>query len=195
MNKTKNFVWIITVIAFLGLGFILYKTVSTHKDLPNNNNVEISESVESDEFSDGLPNPDSVITYQLKELETGISEKYIYDIDINKDGKPDRITKSFFDNGNAHSYYKYTIEINNNGKYIDITPDKLQTTNGADCDLRQIQFKFKPEFQIIVIYREMADTWDEPTMATKLTYALQKNSLVINKVNPMRPVCDVKELF
>jgi len=198
MNKTKNIVWIITVAVLIGLSFVLYKTFSINKSNLEQNQEETvtdDDSLDTQEFSDGLTNPDSVITYPLKELETGISKKYIYSVDINKDGTPDRITKTFFDNGNAHSYYKYSVELNQNGKYVDITPNNLQTTNGADCDLQQIQFKFKPHFQIIIISREMGDTWIDPTMAYKKTFSLDKNTLTASKEKQMRPICDVKELF
>ena len=196
MNKSKNIVWIITVIALLGLSVVLYKTISNKSEPVQNEQIsDNNDSDEYNEFSDGLNNPDSVVTYKLKDFEDGISEKSIYDIDINKDGKPDRITKSFFNNWNAHSYYKYTIEINDNGKYVDITPDGLRTINGADCDLQQIQFKFKPKFQITVISRKMGDTWNESTTAYKKIYSLDKNNLTESKEKELRSVCDVKELF
>jgi hypothetical protein len=198
MNQTKNIMLIITIAIVLGVSLFLYKKFSSNKTnitQPKEQIFTDDNVFDSEEFSDGLMNPDSVITYPLQEFETGISEKYVYAIDINKDGKPDRITKTFFENGNAHSYYKYSIELNNGKKYIDITPKGLQTTNGADCDLQQIQFKFKPQFQIVVISREMGDTWDEPTMANKTTYSLKNDVLNESSKTPLRKICDVKELF
>ena len=198
MKYTKNIIWVITIIALLLLSFGLYKTISKTTPVENVAQEQVFDdnyALGTKEFSDGLKKPDSVTKYQLNDFEPGISEKYVYYIDINKDGVPDRITKTFFENWNAHSYYKYFIELNENGKYIDITPSLLQTTNGADCDLRQIQFRFKPDFHIIVIYREMGDTWDTPTMAYKQIFSLQGQTFATQKKISLHPVCDVKELF
>lgn len=198
MNK-KNILLIIIIIALSALSLFLYTTLSTIKNessVEQEQTFDDEDSFDSQEFSDGLPNPSSTVKYALDEFDTGVSEKYTYNIDINKDGKPDRITKTFFETGNAHAYYKYTVELNENGKYVDITPPGLQTTNGADCDLQQIQFRFKPSFQITMIYREMGDdTWNDPTTAYKRVFSLQDNKLSASKDIKMRPICDVKELF
>lgn len=196
MNQTKNFTWIIAVIALCVLGWVFYNLTSNKSVTQQTPSIFSDEIVQnSDEFSDGLNNPDSVTTYPLDEFETGISEKSVYMIDINNDGKNDRITKTFFENWNAHSYYEYKIELNKNGKYIDITPKNLRTVNGADCDLQQIQFVFKPKFKVIMIYREMGDTWIEPTMATKRIYSFDGDTLNPSYDKNLRTICDVKELF
>lgn len=197
MNKIKNIVLIMTICALTVLSFLLYKQISVNKtNSITSNQTQNEDSLSSSQFfSDGLKNPDSVTTYQLGEFDIGISKKYVYMIDINQDGKNDRITKIYFENGNAHSYYKYTIELNNGKIYTDITPTNLQTTNGADCDLRQIQFKFNPKFQITVIGREMGDTWVEPTMAYIQNYVIKNNKLVASQKTKLREICDVKELF
>ena len=199
MNKTKAVIWIIPVIALLILSGVLYKKLLNNNAeqtaLMPEQTLNDNDSFSSLIFHDGLKNPDSVTTYQLDEFDVGISEKSVFFVDINNDGIPDRITKVFFDNGNAHSYYKYTVELKDDEKYVDITPNKLQTTNGADCDLQQIQFKFKPQFQIIVISREMGDTWDDPTMAYKQIFTLKNNKIYSSQKIKLREICDVKELF
>lgn len=194
--KQKNII-ILSIIFVLVVFVVIVSLISRIEPKPVLEDQPFDNVMLTDtsEFSDGLPNPTSVVTYPLDEFDMGISEKYTYKIDINNDGKVDKITKTFFDTGNAHAYYKYTIELNKNSKYVDITPDGLQTTNGADCDLRQIQFRFKPSFQITVINREMGDTWDEPTTAYKKTFSLQDDKLTESKEFKMRKICDVKELF
>lgn len=198
MNKTKNIIWIISIVALVGLSFVLYTKISLNKTNAQKSPEQMfadDNDFESQNFFDGLQKPDSVVTYPLQDFEPGISEKYVYLIDINQDGQKDRITKTFYENWNAHSYYKYTVELKQDGKYVDVTPKNLQTTNGADCDLQQIQFKFKPRFQIVVISRGLGDTWDEPTMAHKKIFSLEQNTLQSSKEIKMRKVCDVKELF
>jgi len=146
-------------------------------------------------FSDGLPSPDSVVTYPLDEFESGIVEKAIFEIDINKDGKLDKITREFYETGNAHAFYKYKIELNNNGSFLDITPNNFQTINGGECDLKLIQFNFDHKFTVTVIYRELEDTWNNPTTAYKQVYNLSNKNLVSTKIDTLKSVCDVKELF
>ena len=116
-------------------------------------------------------------------------------IDIDNNGTLDRITKTFVETGNAHSYYKYTIEIKEGDKFIDITPDNFQTTNGVICDLQQIQFRFEPQFMVKLIYRELGDLWDEPTIAKQKTFMLSGNSWQTYPEKKLKPICDVKELL
>lgn len=193
--KSKNIIILSIIFVLIAFVVVVLSMFNTPQPVSPEQTFNTVNTTESSEFSDGLPNPTSVVTYPLDEFDIGISEKYTYKIDINNDGKIDKITKTFFDTGNAHAYYKYTIELNKKDKYVDITPAGLQTTNGADCDLQQIQFRLKPSFQITVINREMGDTWDEPTTAYKKTFSLQGDKLTESKKIKMRKICDVKELF
>lgn len=198
MNKTKTFVWIITIIALCALAFIFYdKGFYMQKDTNQQSQPIFADDFiqKTSEFSDGLTNPDSVTKYQLDEFDTGIAEKTIYYMDINKDKKTDRITKVFYETGNAHSYYTYKIELKTDNGYVEISNDELQTTNGEPCDLQQIQFQFNPEFRITIIYREMGDTWNEPTLAYKKILELKDNKLKEFSNKPLQKICDVKELF
>ena len=194
MNKTNKIIWIISIALLCLLGIVVYNIYSRQQtNLPTVVDEYLPET--DDTFSDGLKNPSSVSTYTLGDDEVGISEKNVYLIDINNDKVPDRITKSFFDNGNAHSYYEYKIELNQDGRYIDITPDNFRTVNGADCDLQQVKFVFKPKFKVIMIYRDMGDTWVDATMAKKRVFSLVGNKLKASADETLRKVCDVKELF
>ncbi|MBR5354828.1 MAG: hypothetical protein IK122_01735 [Alphaproteobacteria bacterium] len=197
MNKTKNLIWFLAIIALCTLAFVFYNTYTKQKMNAQPTPVFSDEFTTNDskEFSDGLTNPDSVTQYPLDELETGISEKSIYYIDINQDNKPDRITKTFFETGTAHSYYEYKIELNQNGKFVDITPKDFRTVNGADCDLQQIQFVFKPKFKVILISRELGETWLDATVAQKQVFQLSENKLKKTETKTLRKICDVRELF
>ncbi len=198
MNKHRNLILIIAIAVLCVLVFFLYN--KTHNKMDSG--AESSTPVFSDEFvyqkntfSDGLKDPDSVTKYQLDKYGTGISEKSIFYIDINRDKINDRITKTFVETGNAHSYYQYKIELNIDGKFVDITPNNFRTTNGDVCDLQQIQFVFKPTFKVILIYRELAETWDTPTVARKQVFKISGNKLKSDGTQSLRSVCDIKELF
>lgn len=193
MNGTNKLIWFITIATLCFLGAVFYNIYS--KQSPKISNIVDNEYQTENSFTDGLKNPNSVSTYTLDDDEIGITEKSTYLIDINNDKNPDRITKYFFENGNAHSYYEYKIELNKNGKYVDITPKNFKTVNGADCDLQQIKFVFHPQFKIIMIYREMGDTWVEPTLASRRIYSLDNDTLNASSDKKLKVVCDVKELF
>lgn len=201
MNKSKNFLLLISFILLCALAVVLYKM---HK--PQEMNQPLNEQniivekhvvapVAKNGFSDGLPTPDSIITHKLDEFGMGPSVKYIYYIDINKDGKPDKITKTLIETGNAHSYYEYTLAIKQGDEYIDITPNNFATINGEPCDLQQIQFGFVPQFRVKLIYRELGDSWLQPTVAKQKIFLLNDNELKTYTETELRPVCDVKELF
>lgn len=194
MNKTNKIILFISIIVLCVLGVIFYNIYS-RKNAPAPVIIDEYSIETEDSFSDGLKNPNSVSTYTLADDEIGITEKSIYLVDINNDKKMDRITKSFFDNANAHSYYEYKIELNKNGKYVDITPNNLRTVNGADCDLQQVKFVFKPTFKIILIHRDMGETWVDATMAKRRVYSLNNDKLTASADKDLRVVCDVKELF
>lgn len=194
MNRTNKIIWILSIALLCFLGIIFYNTYSRQTQ-KSSMRVDEYSTQNDDSFSDGLKEPNSVSTYTLDDDEVGVTEKSVYLVDINNDKIPDKITKSFFDNGNAHSYYEYKIELNQDGLYVDITPDNLRTVNGADCDLQQVKFVFKPKFKVIMIYRSMGDTWVDATMAKKRVFSLIGNNLKAGKDENLRPVCDVKELF
>lgn len=200
MNKSKVFIWTIFIAVLFATGIIFYKFVLPKRSVsPMENATVISQTdnvANPEGFSDGLTNPDSIIKYDLNEFDTGIAEKSIYYVDINKDGTKDKITKTFIETGNAHAYYEYKIELKSGDKYVDITPQNFRTTNGASCDLQQIKFSFRPKFKVTIISRGMGDLWNTPTMAYKQTFTLSSdNKMRASQKTQMRSICDVKELF
>jgi len=199
MNKSKNIILFLSIIILCGAGFFAYKMYfnqdlskeSTDSKYISNNNT----TIKSSGFFDGLPEPDSVIDYPLDEFGMGVAQKSTYYIDINKDNVPDKITKTFVETGNAHSYYEYKVELKQGNKYIDITPVDLKTINGDDCDLQQIRFSLNPKFSAKIIYRELGDFWNQPTVANKKIFTLSDNKMRLSETKTLKPVCDVKKLF
>lgn len=147
------------------------------------------------EFSDGLTNPDFSQQYQLDEFGAGVAERDIFDIDINNDGRRDRITRTRNENGTSHFFYQYKIELNQNGQFVDITPDGFRTTEGAECALQKLQFVFQPEFKVIKISRDWDTSWDTPTMAYRTVYTINNNELSAHEKTKLKTVCDVTDLF
>lgn len=192
------FVIIAVLIYILAGGPLPKKTTSVGIQSPNmpSQLSDKEEGITSNgTFTDGLTSPDFSDKYQLDEFGAGISERDIFDIDINNDGRKDRITRTRNENGTSHFYYQYKIELNQNGNFVDITPDGFRTTEGAECALQKLQFKFKPEFRVVKISRDWQDSWDTPTMATKYIYEFENNNLNQISSEQMKSVCDVSDLF
>ena len=80
-------------------------------------------------------------------------------------------------------------------EYIDVTPNNLKTTNGAECDLQQIQFSLKPQFSAKIIYRELGNYWNQPTVAKQKKLTLIGNKIQESEIKTLKSVCDVKVLF
>ncbi len=147
------------------------------------------------EFTDGLGNTINHQSGNLDEFGVGISGIDVYHYDINRDGLLDRISRTRHERGTAHFSDSYTIELNVNGAYYDITPTDLSTVRGADCALQLIQFSMSPVFQIIKISRPWIDAWHNPSMATRTVYQMRDNSLVVTESKDLQLICDVSELF
>lgn len=146
-------------------------------------------------FTDGLNQPSSSETFPLDEVGEGTEKKEVFNVDINSDGLMDRIVRTHNENGTAHFWDEYRIELNNNGVYFNIAPSGLRTTEGAECALQKVKFVFKPKFKVIKISRPWDETWNTPTMATRTVYELRGNKLVATSVQELKKVCDVSELF
>lgn len=146
-------------------------------------------------FTDGLPRPDKIETFALDETGTGISRKEIFNLDINNDDFIDRITRIRNENGTAHYWYEYKIELNKNGAFFNITPSGFRTVESSECSLQKLQFVFEPDFKVIKISRPWEISWDTPTVATRTDFILQDGKLVQIKQNAVGTYCDVKELF
>lgn len=146
-------------------------------------------------FTDGLTTPRESTEYELDDMGAGIASTDVYYQDINGDGVQDRITKTRNENGTAHYWEDYKIELNQNGRWRNITPDGFRTTEGAECSLQKIQFVFKPKFEVIKISRPWRESWTTPSMATKTIYKMQGDKLVAESTQEVGEICDVAELF
>lgn len=201
-NITFNILLIIMFIIIAVLIYILaggkipkFTKNNTGVQSPEMPIVQPSAMQQSAGFSDGLTKPDFSEQYPLNEFGEGISERDIFDIDVNGDGQRDRITRTRNDNGTSHFYYQYKIELNENGKFVDITPDGFRTTEGAECALQKLQFVFNPDFQVIKISRNWDTSWDTPTMATRTMYTFNNGEMISHTPQQMKIVCDVSDLF
>ena len=146
-------------------------------------------------FSDGLGTASQSTRYTLNEFGEGVESIDVFIRDLNGDAMPDRIIRTRVENGTAHFYHEYKIELGDANGYTDITPDDLRTVRGAECALQQIQFVFKPDFQIIKISRPWRDSWTTPTLAVKTVYGLSNGALRQIQRVPLKLVCDVSDLF
>lgn len=211
MKQTHQFggitVNVLLIIMLVVIGVLIYtlaggpmpKFGQTHGVVsPSANDNEIAPTFvpSPGEFSDGLINPDFSQSYQLDEFGSGLAQRDIFDIDINEDGIRDRITRNRNENGTAHFYDEYKIELNIDGEFVDITPDGFRTTEGAECALTKIKFIFQPDFRVIKISRPWQDSWETPTMATRTTYAFNENNILAPvSSQQLKTVCDVSDLF
>ena len=142
------------------------------------------------------PDYTAKLKINLRKYEMTLEDNFeTFNTDINGDKVPDRITKIRHESGTAHFWDEYKIELNQDGRYRDITPKGLRTTVGAECALQQIQFQYKPNFKIIKISRPWRDSWTGPSMATRTIYTLENNKLVPDAGENLGTVCDVSELF
>ncbi len=162
-------------------------------DVTDSDNISSVSDVDAP--NDGLGAPTRIQNGQLDDVGAGIANVATFERDINNDGKKDRITRTRVETGTAHGYDEYKIEINQNGKFVDITPGELRTVSGAECILQAVRFDFKSGFQLTKISRPVGDTWITPTVAVKTTYAIDNNKMRAIKSDSTRPVCDVTQLF
>ena len=146
-------------------------------------------------FQDGLGHTNTVQYFELNEFGAGIAAKAFFMHDINKDGKPDRITRTRHETGTANFSNEYAIELNQNGQFIDITPEKLNTVEGIECARTKFLFKFKPRFELIKISRQSASQPDMSSTAIMTRYVFANNQIVPIETKDMGQVCDVRELF
>lgn len=148
------------------------------------------------EFSDGLTNPTSSTNFAPDELGAGTTNISVFERDLNGDGRDDRITRTHVETGTAHDYDEYKIEINRgNGEYVDVTPNDFRTVRSADCALSKLRFDFAPRFRVIKIARPLGDTWDTPTPAVRMVYAITNDAMAPVGTGDAGTVCDVTQLF
>ncbi len=191
---------ILIVLTVIVMGAMIYLLVNKNSNETQSVGVSsptqiIETENEQSGFDDGLGRADSAQTYDTDEFDGGISRIDVFYRDINSDDIPDRITRTLNENGTAHFYYEYKIELRTSAGYIDITPNDFTTSEGADCALRKFRFVFQPKFQIIQIARPWEDTWDTPTVAYKTIYELRNNKIIETQSREMGEICDVSKLF
>lgn len=199
-NIALNILSILAIGAIIVLGYMLWsKNTAKEQDTPEEYIPQpertIPEYEQDNVFTDGLATPSESMEYELDDTGAGIASTDVYYYDINGDGNKDRITKTRNENGTAHYWEAYKIELNQNGRWNDITPDGFRTTEGAECSLQKIQFAFEPEFKAVKISRPWRESWSTPSMATKTIYKMQDNKLVTESIQEVGEVCDVAELF
>jgi hypothetical protein len=156
---------------------------------------EPAEPGENYDFDDGLRNPASAQQPELDEFGEGIASIEIFEPDIDGDGANDRITKTRHENGTAHFYYEYKVELNADGGFKDITPQDFRTVEGSDCSLQKLRFVFIPSFQVVKIARDFEDTWITPAMAIKTIYKIDNGSLKTSRTQALKKICNVSDLF
>ena len=196
-----NLILTVLIAALCGLGYVLWvrqssdKTVYGSKTSGDFDFPEQNKKSATYVFSDGLGTAESVKTDNPDETGAGLVKTEIFNVDLNNDKIPDRIIKERYESGTAHFWDEYKIEINQNGRYKNVTPDGFRTTVGAECALQKLQFQFKPKFQVVKISRPWRDSWDAPSMATRTVYTLKDNRMIAGTPEKMGIVCDVAELF
>lgn len=190
-----NAVFIVLLVAIGVLGYMLWnrnhRTDDIHGFGASTPDVIQNTSV----FTDGLTSPTTTTRDTTDDTGMGITETSVFYHDINGDGVKDRIIRSHHENGTAHEWDEYRVELANGANWRDITPDGFRTTTGAECSLQKLQFIFAPRFAVIKISRPWVDTWDTPSSATKTIYELYENQLVPTATTDMGVICDVSELF
>src|SRR5574344_2791631 len=102
-------------------------------------------------FDDGLGSPNSVIRYDLDDLDDGISRVEIFDKDLDNDGILDRITKFTNHNISAHGFFQYDLELSDGNSFYFIA--SLKTIEGADGAVQKIKFVFDNPVKVVKIFR------------------------------------------
>lgn len=199
-NIAFNIMSILAVGAIIVLGYMLWTKNASKEQKKTDEYIPQPEQIKpkyepNNVFTDGLKNPTESTEYELDDTGAGVASTDVYYQDINGDGVQDRITKTRNENGTAHYWEDYKIELNQNGRWRNITPDGFRTTEGAECSLQKIQFVFKPKFEVIKISRPWRESWTTPSMATKTVYKMQGDKLVAESTQKVGEICDVAELF
>ncbi|MDR1338414.1 MAG: hypothetical protein LBJ73_05315 [Rickettsiales bacterium] len=198
MEKKSNGPMILLIILIAVIAVLAWVLITRPGDRPRAGDIDSDTPAVSNsdgEFNDGLGAPISRTTYPLDEFGEGVAAADAFDVDINKDSRPDRITRTLTETGADHFYYDYKIELDMGGYYANITPANFRTVEGAECALKKLKFVFRPNFQVIVISREWQESWTTPTPASRTIYKLENNELKAGEARRLKTVCDVSGLF
>lgn len=193
-----NVLLVIMIGLIIGLGYLLWQQ-NSHTEIHvygTDTAQPAQQDTHNGEFTDGLGHADSTTQFTLDETDTGIASIEVFYVNINNDNITDRISRTHHENGTAHAWDEYKIELGRNGDgWRDITPDGFRTTQGAECALQKIQFIFQPKFRVIKISRPWDTAWDVPSMAKRTEYIMKNDTLIAEKSTDIGIVCDVAELF
>lgn len=148
-----------------------------------------------DKFNDGLANPSAEQETEPDDFGVGITNVRIYNHDLNNDGVLDRITRTHIENGTSHFTNEYTIELASGSGWVNITPEKFNTVESADCAIQKLRFYFDPVFTVEIIGRSIGETYVTPTMAYRTIYQMTNNRLMQISHAPITEICDVSGLF
>lgn len=146
---------------------------------------------DSNNIFDGLPKPNSIECFNTNTsdgYDYGVTSKETFLIDIDNDGKEDKIIRGTFSNITAHGYTFYEIYLR------DKEIAEFKTTESADCSLTTYKFQFEP-FSLTKISRPLGDkSWEQPTKTTIEKFKVSDFGLekISEKYGPK--ICDVKEL-
>ncbi len=192
----KNIIWIfVTIIAVAALAYVLVARKNHEPVSPPVVEYAPMQEAVRPPFTDGLKNPEYIREMPLDQEGVGISEIAVFNIDINKDGLLDKISRARFENGTAHFYYEYKIELNMGVEFKDISLPNFRTIEGADCALQKIKFTLSPGFSVVKIARPWEDSWENPTLAVRTTYVFRGDQMIKTQSTNLEKICDVSELF
>ena len=119
----------------------------------------------------------------------GVSHKDTFFIDINNDGKKDKIIRGRFSTWSAHGYTFYEI-YSSNGKQ----DAKFRTLEAAECFLEAYKFQFDP-FVLTKASRPWKETWITPTHAKIEKFQIINDKLEKISEKSVGKICDVRELL
>lgn len=153
--------------------------------------------VDYDNIDYGLPKtPDKKEYFDVENKKDGdvygVSNIDTFYIDINDDGKKDKITRGCFANISAHGYTFYKMELSN-GKKLEMSD--FRTFEGADCFLQAYKFQFNP-FILTKVSRPLGEeSWVQPTKAKIEKYKIVNDKLEKISEKSVGKICDVRELL
>ena len=143
--------------------------------------------------TDGLPKPDHTEYFDISEGNGdvyGVHSIGTFYIDINNDGKKDKIKRGHFVTMTAHGYDFYEIELHN-GKKLDLPG--FRTIEAAECFLQFYHFQFEPEFQLTKISRPLGkESWTQLTPIKIEKFKIINDKLEKISTKSHKPMCDVR---
>lgn len=111
-------------------------------------------------------------------------------VDLNRDGQPDLVIRTRWDNGNAHSFDRYLVALVQPDLLADqrmtyevplgkLANYRIQTDEGAECQRKAYLFQFNKhqKFELIELKLAPGKTiYCEPTVLTTTTFQLTESA-------------------